>query len=105
MQKKEKVVLRAPIVEERKDKRRKEKRKERKKERIFTEKGKAGKFYPGSPLKSRSASPMPIYDAAMLYQQSGTPLLVIAGKDYGSGSSRDWAAKGTRLLGVSVVIA
>jgi aconitate hydratase len=46
-----------------------------------------------------------IYDAAMTYQQEGTPLAVIAGKEYGSGSSRDWAAKGPRLLGVRVVIA
>ena len=46
-----------------------------------------------------------IYDAAMKYQQTGTPLAVIAGKEYGSGSSRDWAAKGPRLLGVRVVIA
>ncbi len=46
-----------------------------------------------------------IYDAAMKYQQQGTPLAVIAGKEYGSGSSRDWAAKGPRLLGVRVVIA
>jgi aconitate hydratase len=46
-----------------------------------------------------------IYDAAMRYQQEGTPLLVIAGKEYGSGSSRDWAAKGTLLLGVKAVIA
>ena len=45
-----------------------------------------------------------IYDAAMKYQQEGTPLAVIAGKEYGSGSSRDWAAKGPRLLGVRVVI-
>ncbi len=48
---------------------------------------------------------MTIYDAAMLYQSKGVPLLVIAGKEYGSGSSRDWAAKGTRLLGVRAVIA
>jgi aconitate hydratase len=48
---------------------------------------------------------MPIYDAAMRYQQDGTPLLVLAGKEYGSGSSRDWAAKGTALLGVRAVIA
>ena len=49
---------------------------------------------------------MSIYDAAaMKYQQEGTPLAVIAGKEYGSGSSRDWAAKGPRLLGVRVVIA
>ncbi|HBV40958.1 MAG TPA: aconitate hydratase AcnA [Erwinia sp.] len=46
-----------------------------------------------------------IYDAAMKYQQQGTPLAVIAGKEYGSGSSRDWAAKGPRLLGIRVVIA
>ena len=48
---------------------------------------------------------MSIYDAAMQYQAQGTPLAVIAGKEYGSGSSRDWAAKGPRLLGVRVVIA
>jgi aconitate hydratase len=48
---------------------------------------------------------MSIYDAAMQYQQQGTPLVVIAGKEYGTGSSRDWAAKGTRLLGVRAVIA
>ncbi|MCE9904179.1 aconitate hydratase, partial [Hafnia paralvei] len=48
---------------------------------------------------------MAIYDAAMQYQDEGVPLAVIAGKEYGSGSSRDWAAKGPRLLGVRVVIA
>ena len=48
---------------------------------------------------------MTIYDASMRYQQAGTPLVVIAGKAYGSGSSRDWAAKGTLLLGVKAVIA
>ena len=46
-----------------------------------------------------------IYDASMKYQAEGTPLLVIGGKEYGSGSSRDWAAKGTTLLGVKAVIA
>ncbi|AUI52342.1 aconitate hydratase AcnA [Arthrobacter crystallopoietes] len=46
-----------------------------------------------------------IYDAAMNYQVAGTPLVVLAGKEYGSGSSRDWAAKGTALLGVKAVIA
>jgi len=46
-----------------------------------------------------------IYDAAMLYQQAGIPLIIIAGKEYGSGSSRDWAAKGTMLLGIRAVIA
>jgi aconitate hydratase len=48
---------------------------------------------------------MSIYDAAMRYQQEGTPLVILAGKEYGSGSSRDWAAKGTMLLGVRAVIA
>jgi aconitate hydratase len=48
---------------------------------------------------------MTIYDAAMRYQERGVPLLVLAGKEYGSGSSRDWAAKGTMLLGVKAVIA
>ena len=48
---------------------------------------------------------MPIYDAAMKYQSAGVPLVVIAGKEYGSGSSRDWAAKGTMLLGVKAVVA
>ena len=52
-----------------------------------------------------SGAQMPIYDAAMLYKEAGTPLVVIAGKEYGTGSSRDWAAKGTRLLGVRAVIA
>ena len=48
---------------------------------------------------------MTIYDAAVKYREAGVPLLVIAGKEYGSGSSRDWAAKGTRLLGVRAVLA
>ena len=48
---------------------------------------------------------MTIYDASMAYQAAGVPLLVLAGKEYGSGSSRDWAAKGTLLLGVRAVIA
>jgi len=43
---------------------------------------------------------MSIYDAAMKYQKAGVPLVVLGGKEYGSGSSRDWAAKGTLLLGV-----
>ncbi len=51
------------------------------------------------------ATPTFIYDAAMEYQQRNTPLVVIAGKEYGTGSSRDWAAKGTVLLGVRAVIA
>jgi aconitate hydratase len=53
----------------------------------------------------QGGSPLFIYDAAMRYAQSGTALIVIAGKEYGTGSSRDWAAKGTRLLGVRAVIA
>mgnify|MGYP002622699010 CR=1 FL=1 len=47
---------------------------------------------------------MPIYDAAMKYQAEGVPLVIVGGKEYGTGSSRDWAAKGTRLLGVRAVI-
>ncbi len=52
-----------------------------------------------------SGTQMPIYDAAMQYQKDGVPLVVVAGKEYGTGSSRDWAAKGTNLLGVKAVIA
>jgi aconitate hydratase len=52
-----------------------------------------------------AGEPMAIYDAAMRYKAEGTPLVVIAGKEYGTGSSRDWAAKGTNLLGVRAVIA
>jgi len=52
-----------------------------------------------------SGEQLPIYDAAMRYKAEGTPLVVIAGKEYGTGSSRDWAAKGTMLLGVRAVIA
>jgi aconitate hydratase len=48
---------------------------------------------------------MSIYDAAMAYQAAGVPLMVFAGEEYGTGSSRDWAAKGTQLLGVKAVIA
>jgi len=56
------------------------------------------KFYPGG-------IQMAIYDAACKYQETGTPLVVIAGQEYGTGSSRDWAAKGTYLLGVRAVLA
>ncbi len=49
--------------------------------------------------------PVSIYDASMQYQSEGTPLVILGGKEYGSGSSRDWAAKGTNLLGVKAVIA
>jgi aconitate hydratase len=56
------------------------------------------KYFPGGET-------MPIYDAAMKYAEQGTPLVIFAGKEYGTGSSRDWAAKGTRLLGVRAVVA
>ncbi|MBD8066518.1 aconitate hydratase AcnA [Devosia sp. PTR5] len=59
----------------------------------------------GGFTKGPDGSQMPIYDAAMAYQQKGTPLVIFAGKEYGTGSSRDWAAKGTNLLGVKAVIA
>ena len=52
-----------------------------------------------------SGDKMSIYDAAMLYQKENTPLVVLAGREYGSGSSRDWAAKGTALLGIKAIIA
>jgi len=48
---------------------------------------------------------MYIYDASLLYEKAGVPLVILAGKEYGSGSSRDWAAKGVMLLGVRAVIA
>jgi len=59
----------------------------------------------GLTTRTQGGAPESIYDASMAYQQSGTPLVVIAGKEYGTGSSRDWAAKGTVLLGVRAVIA
>jgi len=59
----------------------------------------------GVTLHVPSGEQMAIYDAAVRYQREGTPLVVIAGKEYGTGSSRDWAAKGTLLLGVKAVIA
>src|SRR5438477_5377496 len=52
-----------------------------------------------------SGEQMSIYDAAMRYQKENVPLVVFAGQEYGTGSSRDWAAKGTRLLGVRAVVA
>ena len=57
------------------------------------------------PAGSEQGDQLPIYDAAMRYAGEGTPLIVLAGKEYGTGSSRDWAAKGTRLLGVKAVLA
>ena len=59
----------------------------------------------GNTIFIPSGEKLPIYDAAMRYQAAGTPLVVIAGQEYGTGSSRDWAAKGTNLLGVKAVIA
>jgi len=57
------------------------------------------------PKPSEGGSERFIFDAAMEYAEEGTPLCVLAGKEYGSGSSRDWAAKGPRLLGIRFVIA
>jgi aconitate hydratase len=59
----------------------------------------------GDTLYLPSGERMSIFDASMRYQQENVPLLVIAGKEYGSGSSRDWAAKGPKLLGVQAVLA
>jgi aconitate hydratase len=59
----------------------------------------------GNTMHYPSAEKLAIYDAAMRYKSEGVPLVVIAGKEYGTGSSRDWAAKGTTLLGVKAVIA
>ena len=63
--------------------------------------GKEGGFSTFEP----GGAPQPIYDVSMAHQQQGTPLVIVAGKEYGTGSSRDWAAKGTILLGVRAVIA
>ncbi|HWM95121.1 MAG TPA: aconitate hydratase AcnA [Thermoanaerobaculia bacterium] len=59
----------------------------------------------GFTLHLPDGEPLPIYDAAMKYQAEGVPTVILAGKEYGTGSSRDWAAKGPRLLGVRAVIA
>jgi aconitate hydratase len=59
----------------------------------------------GGPDADDGPQKMPIYDAALRYRDLGVPLIVLAGKEYGAGSSRDWAAKGTLLLGVRAVIA
>ena len=59
----------------------------------------------GNTVLQPEALKMPIYDAAMKYKERGTPLVILAGQEYGTGSSRDWAAKGTALLGVKAVIA
>ncbi|HVF47546.1 MAG TPA: aconitate hydratase, partial [Pyrinomonadaceae bacterium] len=57
-----------------------------------------------TPHQSSGESEMTIYDAAMKYKDEGTPLMIFAGKEYGTGSSRDWAAKGTALMGVKAVV-
>jgi aconitate hydratase len=59
----------------------------------------------GNTVHYPSGDAMSIFDAAMRYKGEGVPLVVFAGKEYGTGSSRDWAAKGTRLLGIRAVIA
>ncbi len=59
----------------------------------------------GVTIHPSSKEPVSIYEAAMKYQNDGVPIIIIAGKEYGSGSSRDWAAKGPRLLGIKAVIA
>jgi aconitate hydratase len=59
----------------------------------------------GVTMHQPSGELMAIYDAAIRYQATGTPLVVLAGQEYGTGSSRDWAAKGAKLLGVKAVIA
>ena len=59
----------------------------------------------GVTINQETGKQMSIYDAAMSYKDSKTPLVILAGKEYGTGSSRDWAAKGTNLLGVKAVIA
>ena len=59
----------------------------------------------GNTLLQPEGTKLAIYDAAQEYQKRGTPLVIVAGQEYGTGSSRDWAAKGTRLLGVKAVVA
>jgi aconitate hydratase len=64
-------------------------------------------IYHGTPTADVAADGKPvfIYDAAMAYQAGGTPTVIFAGEEYGTGSSRDWAAKGTQLLGIKAVVA
>ena len=62
-------------------------------------------FHPGHRTPASVIEKMPIYDAAMKYMQENTPTVIFAGEEYGTGSSRDWAAKGTQLLGIKVVVA
>jgi aconitate hydratase len=60
---------------------------------------------PDRKIEAAAGKPTSIYDASMAYQADGVPLIIVAGQEYGTGSSRDWAAKGTRLLGVKAVVA
>ena len=60
---------------------------------------------PDKEIKAKEGKPTFIYDASMDYQADGMPLIIFAGQEYGTGSSRDWAAKGTSLLGVKAVVA
>ncbi len=69
-----------------------------------TSEGSGGSFAAAVPVSAEAPDVVSIYDAAVSYQSSGVPTIVIGGEDYGMGSSRDWAAKGTRLLGVKAVI-
>ncbi|MFZ3141689.1 aconitate hydratase [Polaromonas sp.] len=62
-------------------------------------------FHPGHRTPESVIEKMPIYDAAMKYMAEGTPTVIFAGEEYGTGSSRDWAAKGTQLLGIKAVVA
>jgi aconitate hydratase len=62
-------------------------------------------YHPASHVPESAIQKMPIYDAAMKYMAEGTPTVVFAGEEYGTGSSRDWAAKGTQLLGIKAVVA
>ena len=62
-------------------------------------------FYPPQRTPESVIHKMPIYDAAMNYMDEGTPTVIFAGEEYGTGSSRDWAAKGTQLLGIKAVVA
>src|SRR5690606_2078957 len=68
------------------------------KNKITEKEGGYSRHFPSGEVKS-------VYDTAMAYKSEGTPLVVLAGKEYGSGSSRDWAAKGAYLLGIKAVIA
>jgi aconitate hydratase len=69
-----------------------------------TSEGSGGSFCSPAPVSGAGPDVVSIYDAAVCYQKCGVPMVVIGGEDYGMGSSRDWAAKGTSLLGVKAVI-